>query len=110
MRWTDPDACWRCGGGRQSREHLFKECREWKREIHVLWQKVGDLSGERKEGSRNPLESRKGFEYSKRKACARASNRTVRGLPGNEMFTEAVLEFGEYRRGDNQGGMILDKG
>ena len=26
------------------------------------------------------------------------------------LFTEAVLELGEYRRGDNQGGMVHDKG
>lgn len=24
--WTDSDECWWCGTGRQSREHLFKEC------------------------------------------------------------------------------------
>ena len=24
--WLDSDMCWWCGGGRQSREHLFKEC------------------------------------------------------------------------------------
>ena len=25
--WTDSDACWWCDGGRQSRDHLFKECK-----------------------------------------------------------------------------------
>ena len=27
FRWVEPDSCWWCSGGRQSREHLFKECR-----------------------------------------------------------------------------------
>ena len=57
--WMNSDSCW-CGGGRQTRDHLFKECREWKREIHVLWEKV-ELSEERKDGSENPLKSRNGF-------------------------------------------------
>lgn len=46
-RWTDPEICWWCGGGRQARVHLFKECREWKREIHVV-AKGGSLSGQGK--------------------------------------------------------------
>ena len=34
--WTDSDRCWWCSGGRQSRDHLFKECKKWKGEIEEL--------------------------------------------------------------------------
>ena len=89
---VDRDACWWRNRGRQTREHLFKEYREWKKEIHVLWQKGGSLSGERKEGSKDPLKSRRGLGYV-RKACMRSSNVTVGDLLGNEIFAEAVLGF-----------------
>ena len=35
--WTETDQCWRCEKGRQSREHLFRECTAWRREIRALW-------------------------------------------------------------------------
>ena len=35
-RWTESDVCWWCEGGRQSREHLFKECKAWKTEVREL--------------------------------------------------------------------------
>ena len=35
--------------GGETQEHLFKECGGWKGEIHTLWKKVGDISGERKD-------------------------------------------------------------
>ena len=64
------------------------------------------LSGERKEGNRNPL----GFGYNVRKACVRPSNVTAGDLPGNEVFTEAVLEFlGNIGVGVITAGAILDK-
>ena len=31
--WTDTDICWWCNRGRQSREHLFKECTAWTKEM-----------------------------------------------------------------------------
>ena len=34
--WTDTDRCWWCGVARQTREHLFKECRTWEGEV-TLW-------------------------------------------------------------------------
>ena len=39
-RWgfVNTDACWWCDKGRQSREHLFKECTAWTKEIRELWQ------------------------------------------------------------------------
>lgn len=39
--WVESDVCWRCGIGRQTREHLFKECLAWREEIRTLWKKVG---------------------------------------------------------------------
>ena len=35
--WTETDQCWRCEKGRQSREHLFRECAAWRKEIRALW-------------------------------------------------------------------------
>ena len=29
-KWVDSDRCWWCNQARQIREHLFKECKEWK--------------------------------------------------------------------------------
>ena len=43
--WVDSDSCWWCSGGRQSREHLFKECNTWKDEIRTLWKEAGEISG-----------------------------------------------------------------
>lgn len=31
--WVESDSCWWCGGGRQSKEHLFKECRTWQKVV-----------------------------------------------------------------------------
>ncbi|TGZ81302.1 hypothetical protein EX30DRAFT_340922, partial [Ascodesmis nigricans] len=33
----DSDECWWCDGPRQTRDHLFKECRTWRREQERLW-------------------------------------------------------------------------
>ena len=43
-RWTDSDRCWWRETGRQSREHLFKECTAWTSEIRKLWTAVGEAS------------------------------------------------------------------
>ena len=77
--WTDSDACWWCDGGRQSRDHLFKECRKWKKEIEELWNEVGRISGRREEG-KGPFKSRNGFGFHVRQARARPSNTSVRDL------------------------------
>ena len=46
--WTDSDKCWWCDGRRQSRDHLFKECSMWKKEIAELWKEIGRISGKRR--------------------------------------------------------------
>ena len=86
--WIESDSCWWCSGGRQSREHLFKECKTWKEEIGTLWKEMSEISGmcERK-CSGNVYKGRKGF-------CFGMERRSVR--PGNcsdDRFTEAVLKF-----------------
>lgn len=47
-RWgrTDSDRCRWCEKGRQSREHLFKDCSAWTKEIRELWRAVGEAPGE----------------------------------------------------------------
>ena len=104
--WIDEDRCWWCERGRQSRDHLFKECSTWKDEIRELWNRVGGISGRRglRDG-REPFKSRKGFGFHVRQARARPSNTTVRELLSDSRYTEAVLDFlrrtrvGEVREG-----------
>ena len=48
--------------GRQSREHLFKECRAWTKGIGEIWTAVGKASGMRGKAD-EPFKSRKGFGY-----------------------------------------------
>ena len=60
--WIESDCCWWCGGGRQSREHLFKECKAWKEEIRKLWIEVGEISGSSKGTTDGGIyKGRKGF-------------------------------------------------
>ena len=63
--WTETDTCWWCEEGRQSREHLFKECRAWEKEIRELWRAVGEAAGKRgrPSGMDRPFKSRKGFGF-----------------------------------------------
>ena len=48
--WVETDTCWRCGTGRQTREHLFKECLTWKEGIRKLMERGGGCNGYRKRG------------------------------------------------------------
>ena len=42
VRKTGSDRCWWCGGGKkQTRHHLFTECRAWLPQIRRLWEDVG---------------------------------------------------------------------
>ena len=107
--WMDTDRCWWCDGGRQSRDHLFKECKTWKDEIRELWETVVNISGKknREEGIDRPFKSRKGFGYHVQQARARPSNITIRGLLSDERYTEAVLRFlGSTRVGEVKAGVI----
>ena len=104
--WTDSDACWWCDGGRQCRDHLFKECKRWKKELEELWNAVGRISGRREEGD-GPFKSRRGPGPHAGQARARPSNTTVRELLSNSRYTDAVLRFlGGTRVGEVREGVI----
>ena len=72
---------------RQSRQHIFQDCKEWKKEIYTLQEGIGNISGDR-EGKR----SEKDFGYDIRKSWARPSNTMIRCW-GTKWFTDAVLAF-----------------
>ena len=94
--WVDDDQCWWCSSGRQSREHLFKECRTWKNEIKELWKEVGDISndgGNMEGGPQGRRKRRKGFGFFSQENRIRPGNCTVGRLLGDARFTEAVLKF-----------------
>ena len=82
-------------GGRQSREHLFKECRTWKEEIRRLWKEVGEISVEGRKGpGRTGLKRRrKGFGFFSHRFRVGPGNCTVRSLLCEPLYTEAVLRF-----------------
>ena len=43
---ADSDLCWWCGGGnKQTRHHLFTECRAWAPQIRKLWKDIGKAHG-----------------------------------------------------------------
>ena len=96
--WVESDGCWWCGGGRQTREHLFKECRTWKDEIRELWIEVGEISGtgasaEKIRGVDGIRKGRKGFCFGIGKKTRRPGNTSVKDFLSDERFTEAVLKF-----------------
>ena len=98
--WVDSDQCWWCSGGRQSREHLFKECHAWKDEIRKLWKEVGDISNsdmgveDNTHGRKgNKGKRKKGFGFFPRENRVRPGNCTIGRLLGDSRFTEAVLDF-----------------
>ena len=95
--WVELDQCWWCDGGRQSREHLFKECRTWKDQIRKLWKKVGQVSGEaflKADKSRVKAKGRgKGFGVWESGGKVRPGNCSMSRLFGDPRFTEAILEF-----------------
>ena len=46
IRKTDDDHCWWCEGGkRQTRHHLFTECRAWIPQTRRLWRDIGKAHG-----------------------------------------------------------------
>ena len=82
--------CWWCNKGRQSREHLFKECTAWAGGAGGLWRKIGETSGrkEMSEDSGHTFKSRKGFGLGVRQARARPSNTAVRDLLSQAIGTQ----------------------
>ena len=90
--WVESDQCWWCGSGRQSREHLFKECRTWKEQIRKLWKKIGKISGEAGDKTR-PRRGGKGFGIGSSGGKVGPGNCSMRRLFSETQFTGAVLEF-----------------
>ena len=94
-RWGS-DQRWCCSKGRRDREHLFKECLTWKREIRTLW-RVGDISGSRgRDGGTKenvPQKSKKGFGYMVLQKRTRPSNTTMWELLTNDRLCRVVLKF-----------------
>ena len=97
FRWVDSDLCWWCCKDRQSREHLFKECRTWKEEIRLLWRKVGDISGEADIGAKGTRtkkkKKKKGFILGSTGGRIGPGNCSIGRLVSDSRFTAAVLEF-----------------
>ena len=93
--WVESDQCWWCDSGRQSREHLFKECWTWKEQIRELWKKVGEISREtvKKTGRDRPRRGGKGFGLGATAGKVGPGNCSMGKLFGESRFTEAVLEF-----------------
>ena len=98
--WVSSDQCWWCGSGRQSREHLFKECLTWKKEIKKLWKEVGEISLADREvmvgrsgGKRYGRRRKKGFGFVAHDQRVSPGNCTVGRLMSDQRFTEAILSF-----------------
>ena len=96
--WVDSDQCWWCSGGRQTREHLFKECRAWKEEIRELWKKVGEISdtsgNERgKAVGKGKIRKKKCFGFRSHEHRVGPGNCSVGKLLSDPRFAEAVLSF-----------------
>ena len=102
-----------CEGGRQSREHLFKECRTWKDQIRKLWKKIGELSGEavlKTDISKGKARGRgKGFGLWGSGGKIRPRNCSIGRLFGDARSTEPILEFleetdvGKIKKGCTRG-------
>ena len=99
--------CWWCHGGRQTREHPFKECIAWMKEIRQLWEDIANVAGTRGAPARTrpTWKSKRGFGYHVRQAAARPRNTSIRDLLGNDRYREAVLGFLTNKgRGSSRGG------
>ena len=103
--WLESDSCWWCSGGRQSREHLFKECRTWKEEIRLLWNTVGEISGVPSNRQGRIYRGKKGFLLGSSGGRVGPGNCSVGRLFGDPRFVETVLKFladtgvGKIKRG-----------
>ena len=72
LGWIDSDVCWWCSSGRQTREHLFRECSAWAKGVRELWEEVGRVSGTCKE-NRSRHRGRKGFYLGRQEGGGTAS-------------------------------------
>ena len=106
--WVESDSCWWCSGGRQSCEHLFKECRTWMEEIKTLWKTLGDISGVLRDRPGGVYKGRKGFLVGTTGGRVGPGNCSVRRLFGDPRFSEAILKFlADMRVGKIKKGVIV---
>ena len=86
--WIGSDVCWWCGSGRQTREHLFKECLAWKKEIKELWEEIREATDTGKElgGGEDMFKGRKGFYLGRQEGRCNPARR-----PGNAPDQETLL-------------------
>ena len=114
--WIESDSCWWCSRGRQSCEHLFKECKTWKEEIRTLWKEVGEASGGRRDGASGKIYRgrRKGFFFGEEKSQVGPGNCSIRRLLADPRFSEAVLRslsstgVGKIKKGVVVRGEVVD--
>ena len=119
--WIESDICWWCTKSRQTREHLFKECSTWKKEIRMLWKEVekatrGQGRGGRESRHISRYKGRKGFGLFRRTEAGegysgrRPGNTPVRVLMSDERCIPAVLSFiTSTRCGQIKEGIILER-
>lgn len=96
--WIVSDTCWWCVTGRQTREHLFKECPAWKEEIRKLWKEVGEATaspgGVHMQGV---YKGKKGFglkiQGREGETVRGPGNTSIRVLLADERCIPAVLSF-----------------
>ena len=111
--WIGIDICWWCGTGRQTREHLFKECLAWKEEIRKLWEEIGEATATGREtAGKSKYKGRKGFYLGRQGngfvAARRPGNTPIRVLMSDERCIPAVLSFlGRTGCGKLKEGVIL---
>lgn len=101
------DECWWCGSGRQTREHLFKECIVWRKEVRKLWKEMRLASRSGKET--RPWRVWKGREdFGYQFQCgARPGNATERTVVRQERHADGVPDFlSDTKAGTIKAGII----
>lgn len=116
LGWIGSDLCWWCRRARQTREHLFKECRTWKKAMVTLWKDIGEISdakakvqdGEGEDGAVRPTKhvykGKKGFGFGVRATRARPGNTSVTDLFSREEYVSCGEFPYFYEGGRNKGG------
>ena len=93
LKWTESDLCWWCGTGGQTREHCFKGCITWRKEIGTLWKRVGQAEEKKARGGcERVCRKGKGFEY---------GGRVRQYHCKDERYVGAVLKAGEVKEGSS---------
>ena len=110
--WMDPDRCFWCGRGRETREHPFKECTTWKKEVGKLWKEVGEASNVGKITGERGVWGAQRFCLGMGRGVSIPGNTLIRNFLSDERFVEAGLEFLRFTsvRKCKQGVLLRDTG